>query len=82
MDTPLRRAITIVGGQLPTARKLGLAQPSVARWWKRGTLPATDWSGQTQYAEALERLTSGAVTVSELRPFPRPRGRVEYVSCT
>ena len=80
MATPVQRAIAMLGGQQPTARVLGLATPSVARWWRRGTLPATDWSGQTQYAEALEKATGGVVTVGELRPYPRPRGREVYHS--
>lgn len=71
-DTPLDEALKIVG---PTAlaRGLGLTPKAVRKWKAAGRLPRTEWTGETQYAAAIERLTGGQVAAARLlQPWPRP----------
>jgi hypothetical protein len=49
---------------------------AVVKWEANGRLPYTELSGETWYAELIERLTEGRVTKAELwaASFPgRPR---------
>lgn len=41
---------------------------SVRKWFVSGRPPRTDYTGETRYAELIERATAGAVTARELRP--------------
>lgn len=41
IETPIQRAVRIAGGQSRLADRLGIKQPSVAEWIKRGKAPAT-----------------------------------------
>lgn len=86
MDTsPLSAAIALVGlGTL--ARALNVTHQAVRKWERTG-LPRTEWTGETSYAECIERLTHGKVQKSALMVFhhplaartraPRDRGRSE-----
>lgn len=33
----------------------GVGRTAVVRWFKKGRLPRTEWTGETQYAEKLSR---------------------------
>jgi hypothetical protein len=35
---------------------------SVLKWEAAGCLPRTEWTGETNYAEAIEQVTDGKVT--------------------
>jgi len=41
IETPIQTAVRIAGGQSRLADRLGIKQPSVAEWIKRGKAPAT-----------------------------------------
>ena len=56
---------SISGGQSAVAKKLEIAQASVWKWTKKG-LPRTDWTGEPNYSQALEELSSGKVTRKQL----------------
>lgn len=62
---PLREAIRLVG-LFKLARELGISHQALSKWLKVGRMPRTEWSGETAYSEAIERLTAGAVTKSAL----------------
>lgn len=71
MDTsPLSTAIALVGlGAL--ARALNVTHQAVRKWERTG-LPRTEWTGETSYAECIERLTHGKVKKSALMVFHHP----------
>jgi len=61
-DSPLARAIAIVGGQQALGDAIGCSQQRVWWWLHRSRqVPA-------EYCYPIERATNGAVTASELRP--------------
>lgn len=67
---PLARAIDAVG-LVRLARSVGVSYQAVRKWQVAGRLPRTEWTGETSYAESIERATSGAVTRDELlTPWP------------
>lgn len=77
MDTsPLAQAIEHVGLAV-LARELKVTHQAVRKWERTG-LPRTEWTGETNYAECIERLTSGQVLKSALMAAHHPlaaRGR-------
>jgi DNA-binding transcriptional regulator YdaS (Cro superfamily) len=59
----LRRAIDLVGGQTKLAAGIGVRQNRVNNWLNRDhqVTPA-------EYCSAIQKLTNGAITCSDLRP--------------
>ena len=73
MDTSpsLHRAVELTS-LTEIARTCGVTYKAVAKWRDRGCLPRTEFTGETRYAEAIERLTGGQVTAEELLSVRRP----------
>jgi hypothetical protein len=69
---PLTEAIRRVGlGRL--AAGLGRSGQAVRKWEAAGRLPRTEWTGETTYAEQIERLTGGEITKQALlAKWPAP----------
>lgn len=65
MHEPLQKVIEIVGLS-KLGSSLGVRYQSVLGWRERGRLPRTEWTGETNYAEQMEKLTAGAVTRDQL----------------
>lgn len=74
-DTPLQKAFHLCGGPYGVSRICGVSNTSALRWKKKGTLPRTEWTGETQYAAKIEAATQGAVTQAELLSCPPQRMR-------
>lgn len=57
----LTQAITLVGlGRL--ASELKVTYQAIRKWEKAGRLPRTEWTGETNYAGVIEKLTEGKVS--------------------
>ncbi|CDH46979.1 YdaS family helix-turn-helix protein [Candidatus Contendibacter odensensis] len=65
----IQRAIHIIGTNR-LAKACRVKHPSVNKWGKAGRLPRTEWTGETRYAEVIEQLSEGRVTVKELLRLP------------
>ncbi|MBM2884071.1 helix-turn-helix domain-containing protein [Chromobacterium phragmitis] len=61
----ITQAIELVGLQ-PLAQSCGVTYQAVRKWEKRNRLPRTDWTGETNYAAAIEAVTEGAITKKAL----------------
>lgn len=62
---PLRHAIALVG-LTRLARGLGVSYQAVRKWDTVGRMPRTEWTGETCYAQIIERATDGEVTREQL----------------
>jgi hypothetical protein len=62
---PLSGAIAKVG-LVALARGLNLTHQAIRKWERAGRLPRTEWTGETTYAEQIERLTGGEITKATL----------------
>lgn len=62
----LRDAIADVGGVVAAASICGVTPRAVYKWLSNGRLPRTEYTGETQYAKALEEHGSGAFTADKL----------------
>lgn len=73
----IEEAITAAGGQARVAVECGVKQPSVFKWAKNGHLPRTDFTGETNYAETISRLTNGKFSKQKLLSTysPEPKRR-------
>lgn len=67
--TPLEQAFDILG-PAKVARICGVKGPSAIKWRAKGSLPRTEWTGETNYAAQLEEATNGAVKRSDLLALP------------
>ena len=62
MNTPLDRAVKMVGTQALLASALGVTKSAIGQWKEEGRrVPA-------EHCPVIERLTAGAVRCEELRP--------------
>jgi hypothetical protein len=65
-------AIGDAGGLTAFTKKLNeriqkpVTYQAVRKWIARGRLPRTEWTGETQYAAAIESLTEGRVSRDQL----------------
>lgn len=68
----IAKAIRIVGLQ-PLAAACGVTYQAVRLWERNNRMPRTEWTGETQYAQIIERETRGFVTAAELLQEYAPR---------
>ena len=73
--TPLQKAFHLCGGPYGISKICRVSNTSVLRWKKNGTLPRTEWTGESNYAALIEDATGGAITKAELLACP-PQRRV------
>lgn len=68
MDNLITQAIEQVGlGKLAAA--CGVSYQALRKWEKAGRLPRTDWTGETDYAEAIEQATESTISRGVLRAW-------------
>jgi len=48
------------------ADECGVSYQAVRKWEKAGRLPRTEWTGETRYAETIERLTGSRISKARL----------------
>jgi hypothetical protein len=63
----LQNAIDEIG-QRQVATACGLTYQAVRKWRVKG-LPRTEWTGETNYAETIERLSAGKYSRDDLLTF-------------
>jgi len=56
----ISKAVNIVGLQ-PLAAVCGVSYQAVRKWQKKGSLPRTEWTGETDYGSLIESATDGKV---------------------
>jgi len=67
---PITQAIDAVGlGVL--AKHLGVSGQAIRKWEAAGRLPRTEWTGETNYSDVIEQVTSGVVTRDALLSIAR-----------
>lgn len=63
IETAVERA-----GLRAIADACGVSYQAVQRWVRNGALPRTEWTGETNYAEAIAAIPAADVTVDDLCP--------------
>lgn len=66
----ISKAIELVG-LCKLAKSCGVKHQSVYRWVRKGALPRTDWTGETDYASRIEKATGGQITRAQLLDLNR-----------
>ena len=61
----LAKAIALLGG-FSTVARIVERSPRAVRKWRDDGLPRTEWTGETNYAEQLEKASRGKVKKSIL----------------
>jgi hypothetical protein len=68
----LTQAIAKVGGPSEAARICAVSAAAVGKWLKRGHLPRTEYTGETNYSELLSKASRGAFTAKQLKDLASP----------
>ena len=63
---PLFARIIRTLGMTRVANEAGVSRQAVHQWVNKGRLPRTEWTGETDHAGAISRLTGGVVKRDEL----------------
>lgn len=64
---PIKTAVDGCGGVIAVAVACGLSQRAVYKWIGSRRLPRTEYTGETQYCEAIAKISNGKFTAQELR---------------
>jgi hypothetical protein len=68
MDNLITQAIQIAGlGNL--AIDCGVTYQALRKWERAQRLPRTDWTGETDYASAIDQATAGQISRHALRTW-------------
>ncbi|WP_244783150.1 hypothetical protein [Acinetobacter sp. F-1] len=70
---PIKFALESVGGRTKAAKLLNRSYMAVSKMESRGTLPRTEYTGETQYAEILAENSNSAFTADWLREAAKPK---------
>lgn len=63
--TALKKAVNMIG-LTPMSHKLDVTYQAINGWIDRNRMPDTEYSGRTQYAVKIQKMTDGKVTVSKI----------------
>jgi hypothetical protein len=68
---PIAKAFELLGGPSGVSRRLAeqgirLTPWACNKWLRAGRLPRTDYTGETAYAQAIERALAGAVSAAAM----------------
>lgn len=66
----ISKSIAIVGLRA-LARFCGVTPQAIYKWETKGSLPRTDWTGETNYASRIEEATKGVITRDQLLNLKR-----------
>lgn len=73
--TILKTVINDCGGPTKVAPLLGISVRGLYKWLASGCLPRTEYSGETNYADALANASEGKWSADEIREKCRPGSR-------
>lgn len=70
---PMQKAISAVGGRTKAASLLGISYVAVRKMEEKGSLPRTDYTGETSYAQTLASNSNGLITRDWLMDKANPK---------
>ena len=65
----LAHAIAMIGVQ-KLSKICSVTPQAILKWKKRGRLPRTEWTGETDYASRIEKITNGQIKREDLLQLP------------
>lgn len=68
----LSQAIKAVG-VLATSIACGCSQRAIYKWMEKGSLPRTDFTGETNYAEQIAGASQGKFSADLIKKISRPQ---------
>ncbi|MCJ0972708.1 helix-turn-helix domain-containing protein [Pseudomonas sp. PS1] len=73
-------AVDKVGGPVSAAKICGVSRTAVDKWISKGTLPRTEYTGESKHAERLAAASGGAFTASDLLKPSVPVAPAEQIN--
>jgi predicted DNA-binding transcriptional regulator AlpA len=68
----LSEAIKAIG-VMTIANACGCSSRAIYKWMEKGSLPRTDFTGETEYAERIANASSGLYTAEMIKQISRPQ---------
>jgi hypothetical protein len=73
VPSPLEQAIELAGGISKAATAVNKSAQALRKWIDKGTLPRTEFTGETDYAEKLAAASGYKFTAEWLRQNAKPK---------
>lgn len=71
----LKYIVEALGGPTVVSKVCGITRNCIYRWFYRGGLPRTEYTGQTHYAEKMARISKGRLKKEHILHFCNPGKR-------
>jgi hypothetical protein len=68
----LKESIAVVGGPAEAAKICSVSIRAIYKWLSKDSLPRTEFTGETGYAEKLANASGGKFTATWLRENAKP----------
>lgn len=65
--SPIKEAVNDCGGVVAVAVACGLSQRAIYKWISSSRLPRTEYTGETNYCDAIAKISNGKFTAQQLR---------------
>lgn len=75
----LSEAIKTIG-VFATSLACGCSQRAVYKWIEKGSLPRTDFTGETNYAEQIASASHGKYSTELIKKISRPQKTTDLIS--
>lgn len=72
MENPIKIAFDAVGGRTKAANLLNRSYQAIKKMEDKGTLPRTEYTNETKYAQILARNSNGLITADWLLDKANP----------
>ncbi|MCY1503021.1 hypothetical protein D9M68_371340 [compost metagenome] len=66
-------AVEAVGGPVAAAKACGVSRQAIDKWLAKGSLPRTDYTGETDHAKSLAEASGGKFTAEWLLAQAAPK---------
>ena len=73
---PIKHAFDMIGGRTKAAHLLGKSYMAMSKMEKRGVLPRTEYTGETNYAQILANHSNGLFTAEWLLNVANPNKQI------
>ncbi|MGY6358007.1 DNA-binding protein [Citrobacter amalonaticus] len=66
-------------GVVAISTACGCSKRAIYKWMEKDSLPRTDFTGETNYAEKISNISSGRFSVEQIKKISRPQKTTDYL---
>lgn len=69
----LRDALDAAGGVAAVASAIDRSDRAVYKWLEKGSLPRSEYTGETSYSAVIAKLSNGVLTAQQILDLGKPK---------